>query len=1020
MRKTLSVALAILAASLLMVSPDAQAAHPKPGETGYRGIQFNPAMAGIPLLDYFSMSPIRPYGPAVDGRYKGLAPFGIRASCNLCHFDIVANENKNRHATMSYNKIVLPEYGYGYDKEKPWVSGPGKFGRWSPVYNRQLGNMNTTYATEADLVKKLDLGAFEFTTECGVCHVGGGPGITNPYGFTFSWRVSSYFGKDLGAGGVHSNLDNEFRNQSIANDFIFPLPLSSPYYPRRVPLNPWDFFVANDTVQQVDWAQWGSNGTLQLDCLMCHLQGYDHLARNEEITRYQRLYNAGTVGSGLAVLDAAAGDGFSMDYDASQVMVASDGNLYLDFSFTDRITRFPQAGNCVHCHMPTAVKNQAGVDWKKQFYAYDAVPSDDPANPGNVKPARYLSDMVKRGDIWNSDELHKGLQCSGCHSQTGKFQAWKSNDANYMHSPGKGYDPMGEGADEFGGTVKFCYDCHVLKGDVNGDGVTDTDWFYAPVPDNSHSKAGLMAKIVPGAKRLDDKGAEVQFTGSHLDIISCTSCHIQKRYAAARSIDYSTGAQFFNFVGNALDQSSGPERVDLAYSWKETVPKLRADGTPNPLWRRLIYPFNYVTGIYWNNVGSKDANGDGFTTGMSNNGKIVAADPFFQRAVKENFRFGVNQENNRIPTGLTGNTGFDSQSVKNADGAVMFTRPAEIEAYRSQVTTKDPGLVPQLVLESEPYLITHNVLSTGQFALGKTATGSNGVTIYGCSDCHGGTGGVYNGSINMIGKAKAPDSSTIPVTVRWNSNGQVAAKAVSWDRDGIRRSISFADTVAKSTRDISRSEFLGYDASRVAALNAIDPAAYGLGLPPVPAINAIADADSTQFGTQVVIGLPVALSCPPAQFLDANKNGKYDAGETLVGQVSYAWGSSDSGAVITGGNSQNASIVFGSTGAKTITLTVTDEEGITRTTSTSVTAIVPPISISWEPVSDTATFTSFPAGTAYMKIYWGDGLISTVTTNTPSVSVVHHYSTGTAKQIKVYCYNSGGGQLGYATKIITP
>ncbi|NTV50800.1 MAG: hypothetical protein HGA20_14315 [Geobacteraceae bacterium] len=1008
--------LLIMSLLLLMQPQNTDAAHPKPGESGYRGLTFPAALPGIPLFDYFTRSPIIPTGPAVNGFYKGLPPFSTKVSCNVCHYDIVANESRNRHSSMSYEKIALPQYGVGYDKSMPWISGPGKFGKWSPAYNRQLGNMNTTYTSEADLLKKLDMGAFEFITECGVCHVGGGPAVSNPYGFTFPWRISNVFGADRGAGGIHNNLDNVQRNQSIANDFIFPLLISSPYYPLRVPLNPWDYFVTDNSVKKVDWAQWGYNGTLDLDCLMCHQEGYNHLSRNEEIIRNKRLYNAATLGSGIAVIDPLAGEGFNMDYDASKVILGADGSLYLSFSVTDKMTRFPKGENCVHCHMPTVVKNEAGnVDWKKSFYSYDAIPSDNPAEPGNMKPARYLSDMVKRGDIWNNDEVHKFLECAGCHSQTGKFQAWKPADANYMHSPGKGYDPINPGSDEFGGTVKFCYDCHISLGDINGDNVPDMETFGAPLGDSAHSRAGLLTNIVTKARRINTQGVEEEFTGNHLDVISCTTCHIKKQYAAARSVDFSTGGQFYNFVGSPLDQTSGPESIDLAYSWKETTPvRLLPNGTPNPLWRRLIYPFNYVTGVYWNNIGSKDANADGFTTGMSNNGEIVVGDPFFQRSVKENFVISVNSENNRIPVGLLNSSVFDTQSIKNDEGAVVFTRPGEIEAYKNLVTSKDAGFVPQLVLESEPYLITHNVLAKSRFALGKLSTDINGATVYGCSDCHGATGGVYNGQINMIGKGKRPDNSPLPLTVSWNNPSDVLTKAFYWDKAGNKKSASFSDLAVspKVTKFLNRGEFLGYDTTRVAELNNnISAAAYGLGVNPVANISSVfADMDTQTPGIQVYISVAQALAAADAQ-----------AGN--VGSSTYTWTSNDGTAIAAG---QTSSVTFTTVGLKSITLKVVDEEGKSSQITQNVYAVAAPAAnqVTWADAAGSLggvlTISALPTPNNSLRIYWGDGKVETVIINgLVTATRAHTYVTAGNKLVKVYVYSSAGAQLALFTKTIT-
>jgi len=554
--------------------------------------------------------------------------------------------------------------------------------------------------------------------------------------------------------------------------------------------------------------------------------------------------------------------------------------------------------------------------------------------------------------------------------------------------------------------------------------------FGAPDPSTSHTNAGLLVNIVTKARRINAQGVEEEFIGNHLDVISCTTCHIQKRYAAARSIDFSTGSQFFNFVGNPLDQASGPETVDLAYSWKETTPvKLLPNGTPNPLWRRLIYPFNYVTGIYWNNIGTKDANGDGFTTGMSNNGAIVVGDPFFQRNVKGNFAYSVNSENNRIPVGLLNSAVFDTQSMKNGDDAIIFTRPSEIEAYKSLVTSKDPGYVPQLVLESEPYLVMHNVLSPTIFAPGKTSTDTTGKKVYGCSDCHGAAGGIYNGQINMIGKEKHPDNSQTAVSISWNNTSDVLTKALYWDKNGTKQSVSFSNlTVSpKTTRNPSRWEFLGYDTTRVTALNTIlPPAAYGIGIDPKAVINPIADADTTQTGIQVITGVPVSVSCPPGEFIDANNNGKYDAGETLVGTVTYAWTTSDPGATIINGSTQNATITFATTGTKTITLTVKDEESKVSSSYVTVYAVVPPIAIGWthtaNPATGTATITNIPNTTMYVKIYWGDGALTTqtITVGNTTTSATHAYATTTSKIIQVYCYNTAQKQIGYMQQTITP
>ena len=64
-------------------------------------------------------------------------------------------------------------------------------------------------------------------------------------------------------------------------------------------------------------------------------------------------------------------------------------------------------------------------------------------------------------------------------------------------------------------------DCHAPKfGDLDGDGNKDIDTYGPPDPRARHAAAGLLAEIVPTARRIADAaGTEETFTGSHLDVL---------------------------------------------------------------------------------------------------------------------------------------------------------------------------------------------------------------------------------------------------------------------------------------------------------------------------------------------------------------------------------------------------------------------------------------------------------------------------------------------------------------------
>ncbi len=189
---------------------------------------------------------------------------------------------------------------------------------------------------------------------------------------------------------------------------------------------------------------------------------------------------------------------------------------------------------------------------------------------------------------------------------------------------------------------------------------------------------------------------------------------------------------------------------------------------------------------------------------------------------------------------------------------------------------------------------------------------------------------------------------------------------------------------------------------------------YGIGIDPKAAINAIVDDNATQLGTQWSKGIAHAVTAPLAQ---------PNAGQTAdIGSVAYLWSTSDETAVISDATSRTAATVtFGSTGSKSVTLRVTDEEGKVKTASVAVTVIEPPVAIEWNQATDVATFSNLPVGTTAVRVYWGDGQVLTKTSGvTDPLSLAHSYSTATGKIIQIYCYNASGKQLGYMQKTILP
>ncbi len=853
-----------------------------------------------------------------DGFYDNLAAYLPSLTCGECHKGIAENHWGNFHSGLRvadlFDSAGNPLPRGEIDPARPWITGPGMVGNWCAAYNRQLPDLDATFANESEFLAEVDMGIFEFVKECGSCHVGGGPGTENPFGFT---------------GFASSTLDDSVRATALDGG--------------TVALNAWDFYV--DEIGSVARGNWfADSGTLDTDCLMCHLKDYDHLARNASIREAGKFAAAAPIGAGIAVPDATTPA--ELDYGTHQVSRDGTNQLYLNRNFSARIAGLPEDGNCLGCHMPEMVLNEKEVTegdlWQSRHYAAAAVPSLDPESSdpllaANLKPALKRNEMLKRGASWRSDEVHKFMGCGGCHSRTGKTQATNPVSApeNYLHSPGKGFDPLKYPA-AADGSVKLCEDCHVRYGDLDDDGNRDMLPFAPPEMQVYHAQAGLLAKVVPTARRIaDGSGAEETFVGSHIDIIACVSCHIKKRYTAARSVDHTTGAAYYNLVGAPADQLPGAEVVDLAYSWKDNVRAKVIDGQPNPDWRRQIFPFNYLTSSYWDNIGTADANGDGFTTGAVNGVTVVSGDPFFERTIKSYFAYDyVNSLNDRVASGLPGVAALDQRdkwAVAGVDGNVIFTTATEIDAFQAQLHAANSGYMPRLNLESRPNLVVHNILpirsgvglSGGEsFAYGAPIRDQLGkVTSFGCSDCHGGSAGIFNGTVSMLGQARRiSDDAEIPLTVAWSGVGDVKTSALAWNREGTPFAIDFS--TSNQTRDPERREFLGYDAARQAMLNVINPASYGFGVDPVADIFSIGDAFATglsadEYDWTTTTALPLELGLDSTVNMVAVSTG-------TAGTFDYRWNVNDEPGTLVGSSVEKT---FSHIGVWRVMLTVIDEEG---------------------------------------------------------------------------------------------
>jgi hypothetical protein len=202
----------------------------------------------------------------------------------------------------------------------------------------------------------------------------------------------------------------------------------------------------------------------------------------------------------------------------------------------------------------------------------------------------------------------------------------------------------------------------------------------------------------------------------------------------------------------------------------------------------------------------------------------------------------------------------------------------------------------------------------------------------------------------------------------------------------------------------------------VSYLDGITANQSGIGVAPVASITtAFTDFDIAAPGIQILTAVAQPLAAADGQ-----------AGN--VGFTRYAWTSSDGTAIAAG---QTSSVTFTTAGLKTITLTVTDEEGNVASTTKQVNAVVAPAQvIAWTDAATTlggsVDLTGLPVPNDKVKIMYGDGVTGTYTTKTTipavpngvaSLSKTHLYTTAGSKLVQVYVYKDGIQKGFYKTYI---
>jgi len=268
------------------------------------GNPINPKMGpdGKPILPKYDK----------DGNVTNIAelrfvgnPVSMKKTCGQCHeYDKITH---GYHFQMGRDQLfpAIPEDRSDAEKLSPASQGPGYFGKWHLLYQRQLTPWNVTDPKDADM------SPFEWVTECGICHPGGGPAEYDRTG----QRYDEALRKDIG--GLTAFGNGDYMDQA-----------------------------------------WMKTGVLEADCFICHLEEYDYSIRVQELKKYNFKFTA-TAAANLAFIFGSVREGQEPKAYYKTDIFRPDGTVLMHI-------RRPSDRQCLACHNLSNAQKRGG-DWHNSY-----------------------------------------------------------------------------------------------------------------------------------------------------------------------------------------------------------------------------------------------------------------------------------------------------------------------------------------------------------------------------------------------------------------------------------------------------------------------------------------------------------------------------------------------------------------------------------------------------------------------------------------------------------------------------
>jgi hypothetical protein len=548
--------------------------------------------------------------------------------------------------------------------------------------------------------------------DCGECHIGGGAmeyipvaqgtDLTDPNAATLS--VLDYDGPRAALRPGYTN--------SYANDLA--------------EFNGYNYFIdqydenADGNLGEVLSANYADSGVMEMDCLVCHLDGYSWTDRTATL-REGKLDTSRVVGAGLGTdsyTGVARGTNYGKTVDYSPTMVESDsGNATLTALALASIDGTPPDANCSSCHF-----DMHQVDWKKRGASWSGI---------------------------HNNEVHSAVGCMGCHTNADAIASGATDADNSLltgvangtpgHDPGKGKAPFSSLWNKRDNDmVRTCAYCHANA------------TLGAPDPTDAHIAAGLSATIV-------QSGRDGTVDASHLDIMGCEACHTRKLGHGPTAAEGGTthGSLYEWGTGAAMVDATAPDLEGRLTDHESLYIERTMESNMARSWYggKLRNKHSLIT-MFWrdkhedfNSAGSLnyfDANADGVS------GAMDAVNPMHVRAAMDEAGLHplvhdgtitattVNDQRTALFNYLTKDDG-SLPGTTSGDG-ISDTLGKDWTDINNSGNSWSAGKL-KLSFMGVLFLANHNTSPK------ESAWGANG-----CGDCHGDSKGFYNGTYELKGR----------------------------------------------------------------------------------------------------------------------------------------------------------------------------------------------------------------------------------------------------------------------------